>query len=381
MKKCLLIMFSAGFLPFMAASCKNTTGPSIKPLPENEIKYKIIIGVIANGGEDSVTADLPEAYKGETVAVKAEMSVNISGTEHNLLWLKANNETLSLTVQEAKYIAEFEMPASHVVITGIYSNTALLDIETILSLMPVEQKIRQMVQAEQPVTSSTDRNNPSSLSNQWYGSVISSVGETPVPGEGGNTPHGWVSMANNYMAHSLNPNLITVNVTGEGSGGNGVYFPVIPIPYIHGIDAVHGMTHMPNTTVLPHAIGLGAIAAGNLGKGQNAVYDSGRITAQETKALGLKWTFAPVLGNIENVRWGRSYESWTENLDLAISLVPSAIKGFQDQGVAACAKHFYGEGQSNYRQYNGENRQYYLSLWLGVKEKRGLDTPLSNIFT
>jgi len=185
-----------------------------------------------------------------------------------------------------------------------YPGKEPVDIEKILSLMSTEEKIRQMVQVEQNKVSGGAEGS-TGLSDQWYGSVLSGVGETPSSAEGGNTPLGWVTVTNCLMKQSLNPKQITVNVTGEGAAGNGLYSPKTPIPYLHGIDAVHGMTHMPGTTVLPHAAGLGAIAAGNLERGKMAVFDSCRITARETGLLGIRWTFALVLGNAENARWGR----------------------------------------------------------------------------
>jgi beta-glucosidase len=63
-------------------------------------------------------------------------------------------------------------------------------------------------------------------------------------------------------------------------------------------------------------------------------------------ATGARWTFAPVLGIAEDVRWGRAYESYSENADIVTVMGASVIKGLHDNGVAACMKHFLGEGQT-----------------------------------
>lgn len=57
-----------------------------------------------------------------------------------------------------------------------------------------------------------------------------------------------------------------------------------------------------------------------------------------------QWTFAPCIGNPQNIRWGRTYEGFSEKAEDIGSLAASYIKGFQDNGVIACAKHFIGEG-------------------------------------
>jgi len=188
--------------------------------------------------------------------------------------------------------------------------------EELLSLMTLAEKVGQMTQAE--------RNDvrPGDITEYMLGSILSGGGSTPAQ----NTPEGWVNMINGFTEESLKTRL--------------------GIPVIYGIDAVHGHNNALNATILPHNAGLGAIAAGNLDRGAKAAYTAGRITAEEMRATGARWTFAPVLGVAEDVRWGRTYESFSENVNIVTTMGLNVIKGLQDNGAAACMKHFLGEGQT-----------------------------------
>jgi beta-glucosidase len=188
--------------------------------------------------------------------------------------------------------------------------------EELLSLMTLAEKAGQMTQAERGDLYRGD------ITQYALGSVLSGGGSTPAQ----NTPDGWVNMLNGFTEESL--------MTRLG------------IPVIYGLDAVHGHNNVLNATILPHNVGLGAIAAGDSQRGAKAAYTAGRITAEEMRATGARWTFAPVLGVAEDVRWGRIYESFSENAGIVTLMGANVIKGLQDGGVAACMKHFLGEGQT-----------------------------------
>ena len=189
-------------------------------------------------------------------------------------------------------------------------------LEELVAQMTLTEKIGQMTQAERSDIYSGD------ITKYALGSILSGGGSTPAR----NTPEGWVSMINGFTEESLKTRL--------------------GIPVLYGVDAVHGHNNMFNAIILPHNIGLGAIAAGNRESGAQAAYTAGRITAEEMLAAGARWTFAPVLGVAEDIRWGRTYESYSENIEIVTVLGASAVSGLQDGGVAACMKHFLGEGQT-----------------------------------
>jgi beta-glucosidase len=188
--------------------------------------------------------------------------------------------------------------------------------EELLSLMTLAEKVGQMTQAERGDV------RPGDINEYFLGSILSGGGSTPS----NNTPEGWVNLIDGFMEESLKTRL--------------------GIPVIYGIDAVHGHNNALNATILPHNVGLGAIAAGDPDRGAAAAYTAGRITAEEMRAAGVRWTFAPVLGVAEDIRWGRTYESFSENVNIVTIMGASIIKGLQDNGAAACMKHFLGEGQT-----------------------------------
>jgi beta-glucosidase len=195
-------------------------------------------------------------------------------------------------------------------------------LEQLVASMTLAEKIGQMTQAERQDILNGD------IKKYALGSILSGGGSTPRK----NTPEGWVSMIDGFIKESLDTRL--------------------GIPIVYGIDAVHGNSNALNATIFPHNVGLGAIAAGNIESGAAASYTAGLITAKEMLACGVRWTFAPVLGIAEDVRWGRTYESYSENAEIVTVLGENAVKGLQDGGAAACVKHYLGEGQT----INGHNQ-------------------------
>jgi beta-glucosidase len=188
--------------------------------------------------------------------------------------------------------------------------------EELLSLMTLAEKIGQMTQAERGDVY------PGDIKNYALGSILSGGGSVPAQ----NTPESWVEMVDGFVKESLQTRL--------------------GIPVVYGLDAVHGHGIVKNAVVFPHNVGLGAIAAGNAQRGAEAAQTAGRITAREMLATGVRWNFAPVLGVAEDIRWGRTYESYSENVNIVAIMGSNYIKGLQDGGVAACMKHFLGEGQT-----------------------------------
>jgi beta-glucosidase len=195
-------------------------------------------------------------------------------------------------------------------------------LEDIVSQMTLAEKIGQMTQAERGDLHKGD------ITEYFLGSILSGGGSTP----GNNSPGGWLEMINGFTEESLNTRL--------------------GIPIIYGIDAVHGHNNARGAVIFPHNIALGAIAAGDLERGKKAAYSAGNTTAKEMIATGVRWTFAPVLGAAEDIRWGRTYESYSENIGIVTALGASTVRGLQENGAAACIKHYIGEGQA----INGQNQ-------------------------
>ena len=115
-----------------------------------------------------------------------------------------------------------------------------------------------------------------------------------------------------------------------------------PIPLLYGIDSIHGATYVRDATLFPHQIALAAT------RNPELAAISARISAAETRAAGLRWTFAPVLDVGRQPLWARFPETFGEDPLLATRLGVATVQGFQgdDLGspgsVAACLKHYIG---------------------------------------
>ena len=120
------------------------------------------------------------------------------------------------------------------------------------------------------------------------------------------------------------------------------------IPMIFAYDVIHGYK-----TAAP--IPLAEAASWDL----KAIEKSARVAAIEASAVGIQWTFAPMVDISRDARWGRVMEGGGEDPYLGAKIGVARVKGFQgtdlskDNTIAACAKHFaaYGFAEAG-RDYN-----------------------------
>ncbi len=113
------------------------------------------------------------------------------------------------------------------------------------------------------------------------------------------------------------------------------------IPPIFGIDAIHGHALLKYATVFPSQLAMACAWSPEL------VEKVGEITADEVAADGLNWVFSPVLCLGRDLRWGRIDETFGEDAELCSRLGGAMIRGYQKNGkVAACAKHYLGYGEA-----------------------------------
>ncbi|CAN0839699.1 Beta-glucosidase BoGH3B [Linum grandiflorum] len=197
-------------------------------------------------------------------------------------------------------------------------------IKDLMSRMSLAEKIGQMTQLDrQSVT-------PEIMRTSSIGSVLSGGGSAPLPDA---TAKDWVDMVNTFQKGSMSSRL--------------------GIPMIYGIDAVHGHNNVYNATIFPHNVGLGATRDPDL------VKRIGAATALEARATGIPYVFAPCIAVCRDPRWGRCYESYSEDPKVVESMT-EIIPGLQGDmpahsrrgvpyaigkdKVAACAKHFVGDG-------------------------------------
>ncbi|MHA6723979.1 glycoside hydrolase family 3 protein [Sphingomonas sp. RS2018] len=197
-------------------------------------------------------------------------------------------------------------------------------IDTLLAAMSLEQKVGQTVQGD--IGSTT----PEDVARYHLGSVLNGGSSSPGGDEFG-PASAWVSAADAYYAASMRPN-------GR--------LPRIPVMW--GSDAVHGHNNIVGATLFPHNIGLGAARDPALMK------RIGEITAIELRVTGLDWTFAPTIAVARDDRWGRTYESFSEDPRIVRDYATALVEGLQGKRgaddwlkgahVVATAKHFVGDG-------------------------------------
>lgn len=190
----------------------------------------------------------------------------------------------------------------------------------LLDRMTLPEKIGQMAQVSKGIVREGD------VAEYLLGSILSGGGGSPLE----NTVEGWAAMVDGYQAEALSTRL--------------------QIPILYGVDAVHGHGNLIGATVFPHQIGLGAT------RNPELVEQIAQATAEEVRATGIPWNFAPVLAAAQDIRWGRTYESFSEDPGVVDVLGLAYLRGLQmfPEGyspaagqtiyVLATPKHFLGDG-------------------------------------
>ncbi|WP_138751998.1 glycoside hydrolase family 3 N-terminal domain-containing protein [Paenibacillus sinopodophylli] len=196
----------------------------------------------------------------------------------------------------------------------------------LLSRMTLDEKVGQMLQVERLSASTTQ------VKDHLIGSVLSGGGSTPTP----NTPTAWADTIDAFQYAAMQTRL--------------------QIPIIYGVDAVHGHNNVYGATIFPHNVGLGATRDSDL------VKRIGAATAKEVRTTGIQWNFSPCLCAPQDIRWGRTYEGFSENASLVSQLGVAYTQGLQglttDSGflkgtkVAGSIKHWVGDGSTT----NGDDQ-------------------------
>ncbi|KAI5675041.1 hypothetical protein M9H77_05991 [Catharanthus roseus] len=197
-------------------------------------------------------------------------------------------------------------------------------VKDLLARMTLKEKIGQITQIERAVAT------PESVRDHCIGSVLSGGGSKPFENA---ASADWADMIDGLQKGALETRL--------------------GIPIFYGIDAVHGNNNVYGTTIFPHNVGLGATRDADL------VRRIGEVTALETRASGVHYAFAPCVAVCRDPRWGRCYESYSEDTEVVrkMSCLVTGLQGQPPEGhpngypfvagrknVMACAKHFLGDG-------------------------------------
>lgn len=203
----------------------------------------------------------------------------------------------------------------------------------LMSRMTVEEKVGQLIQADIAAIK------PEDLLTYPLGSILAGGNSAP-DGNDRATPQAWLELAQAFRAAAAAR-------------------PGAKIPLIYGIDAVHGHNNVVGATIFPHNIGLGAARDPDL------IRRIGEATALEVAVTGADWTFGPTLAVPRDDRWGRSYEGYGEDPEIARSYAGPMTLGLQGEltdlpiapgRIAGSAKHFLADGGTAGGQDQGDFR-------------------------
>lgn len=200
-----------------------------------------------------------------------------------------------------------------------YQNSALaieVRVSDLLSRMTTAEKIGQIALVEK--NSIHDLND---ITRYNIGALLSGSGGNPKD----NTPSSWLKMVNNFQTYSHRTRL--------------------GIPLLYGVDANHGHGNIPGATIFPHFIGLGATHDPDL------VRKIAEATAEEVAVTGIYWIFSPDLDVAQDLRWGRTFETFGSDSKLVGILGQAYIEGLQSYSqdgfnAVGSAKHYVGYGST-----------------------------------
>jgi beta-glucosidase len=249
-------------------------------------------------------------------------------------------------------------------------------VDDLLSRMTLEEKIGQMDQvlvgklrdATNPASGDCNGGNDTQLQDNCLkrvlktymtGSILS--GGTDNPSD--NTGRGWANLYNAVQQYAVTNSRLH-------------------IPIIYGVDAVHGFGHPTDATLYPQEIGMGATWDPALAK------DVGAAQRHQLQAVGTTWSFSPVQDLGRDNRWGRFYETWSEDKYLAGRMGAENIIGLQGAkgdhlGVAATIKHFaaYGNSVNGHDRVQAEIPMRYLQDTFLPSYKAAVDAGAATAMT
>ncbi len=196
-------------------------------------------------------------------------------------------------------------------------------VEAMLAKMSIEDKVGQLIQVD--IASIK----PADLETYKFGSILNGGNSAPNNDELAPAPE-WLKLFDAFYDASM-----------KRSDGR----PKVPV--IWGTDAVHGANNIVGATLFPHNIGLGAM------RNPDLVRKIGAATAAETAATGIDWSFAPTVAVVQDERWGRTYESYSEEPEVVAAYAGAMVEGIQGTigrdfmkpgHVISSVKHFLGDG-------------------------------------
>jgi beta-glucosidase len=215
--------------------------------------------------------------------------------------------------------------------TGIADPRFDTRVESLLHSMTLEEKIGQLVQysAGQPTGPGTGRTDYKDMIAQGQVGALLNVIDTPL--------------INEYQRIAVEKSRLH-------------------IPLLFGLDVIHGFR-----TEFPIPLGMASTWD------PSSVEKASHVAASEASAIGIRWTFSPMVDIARDARWGRMAEGAGEDPYLGSAMAAAYVRGYQGSHLdtpdtmAACAKHFVGYGAAEGgRDYNTTEisehtlREFYL---------------------
>lgn len=197
-------------------------------------------------------------------------------------------------------------------------------VEALLKKMTLEEKVGQMAQfsieiiADQKTFELNDSVLHRLLVDYKAGSILGTINNTS------HSKNFWCAMQKKIQEYCLKTRL--------------------KIPVLYGVDAIHGVNYTDKCTLFPQEIAMAATFNRSL------VHREAEISAYETRASSVPWTFSPVLDLGIDARWPRIWETFGEDPYLTSAMAVEIVKGYQGNDpnnidkyhVSACAKHYLG---------------------------------------
>lgn len=195
-------------------------------------------------------------------------------------------------------------------------------VENTLKRMTLEEKVGQMTQIT--VTAIADGLNLTQVADSMIrvhkiGSVL-------------NTPDGEAQTPQDYDVLVKELNRMSMEYIG--------------IPCLYGLDHIHGVSYVSGGTLFPQEINIAATF------NRDHAYNMGKVTAYESRAADVPWTFSPTMDLGRNPEWPRMWESFGEDAYVNAQMAVAETRGLQGDdpnhvgpyNIVACAKHFMGYG-------------------------------------
>ena len=215
-------------------------------------------------------------------------------------------------------------------------------VQALLNRMTLEEKVGQVIQGD--IASLT----PDDVRTYHLGSVLNGGNSAPGGDDFAPAPK-WLELADAFYKAS-------VDKTGNRTA----------IPVIWGTDAVHGHSNIVGATLFPHNVGLGAM------RDPGVMAKIAAVTAAEVRVTGMDWTFAPAVSVPQDIRWGRSYEGYSEDPAVVASYVGVFVRGLQGEPgspdflrpphVLATTKHYLADGGTDGGRDQGDARITEVAL-------------------